>query len=309
MDAHPDSAQGFHHALARFWLSRFFWLCAAAPAVLLAARPLICAAVFVFSPAVRRGTRANARWLLGRDSTPHQQRRLAWRTLNNFYLVCCDIGRSRHSTVGELLSRVESVQGRDIYLRARAQRRGAIVVTAHMGSFEVALAALRSMEEHVYVLFRRDAIDQFERQRSELRRQLGVHEVTVDEGWEVWIKLRQALLDDQVVVIQGDRVLAGQRGQVVPFLGAQMELPSSPIKLAIASGAPIVPVFSVRTRGGKIRILVEEPIQVETDGGVDRNTPHPALLQLAGVIEKQLAAYPDQWLILEPAWRQDGCPR
>jgi lauroyl/myristoyl acyltransferase len=307
MEPQKNSARRFRSALARFWLAKFFWLCDAAPSVLTAARPLICAAVFIFSPSVRRGTRANARRLLPPDSTRRQRRQLAWRTLNNFYLVCCDIGKSRHYTVEQLLGLVESVQGREIYLQARAQHKGVIVATAHMGSFEVALAALRSMEEHVHVLFRRDAIDEFDRQRSNLRRRLGVHEVPVDEGWTIWIKLRQVLLEDQVVVIQADRVLSGQKGQLVPFLGGQMEIPFSPIKLALASGSPIIPVFSIRTPAGKIRIQVEEPIHVTAISPTNDNPLHRALLELARVLERQLIASPDQWLLLEPAWHQDSC--
>jgi len=305
MDAQTNSMPRLRHALSRFWLGIFFWFCSHTPGFLVVVRPFICGVVFACSPSVRRGTRANARRLLGAEASRRERNRLARRTLSNFYGVCCDIGRSRDSTVAELRSRIEEVEGRDKYLRARAQRRGAIIVTAHMGSFEVALASLRDMEPHVHVLFRRDAIDEFDRQRSELRARLGVHEVTVDEGWTVWIKLREALLADQVVVIQGDRVLPGQRGQPVPFLGGTMDLPASPIKLALASGSPIIPIFSVHAPSGKIRLLIHEPIEVSPNTGTGRGTPHPALSELAHVLEKQLVAYPDQWLLLAPAWRQD----
>jgi len=301
MEAPNDQSAQWREALSRFWLRRFFWLCAHAPALLTAARPLICAAAFAFSPAIRRGTRCNARRVLGPDSTRHAQNRLARATLNSFYLFCCDVGFSRGKSLKELLSRIDQVEGRENYQRARALRRGMIVVTAHMGSFEVALAALREMEEHVHVLFRRDAIGEFERQRSELRGRLGVSEVTVDQGWTMWISLRQALLDDQVVVIQGDRVLPGQKGQRVPFLGGQMELPASPIKLAIASHAPIVPIFSVRTPRGKIKLMIEAPIEVGLEEEQSHEVSHPALLKLARVIETQIRAFPDQWLLLQQA--------
>jgi KDO2-lipid IV(A) lauroyltransferase len=241
--------------------------------------------------------------LLGPNSITGRRDQLARRTLASFYSFCCDVGTTRHSTIEELQARVESVQGRETYLRARALRRGAILVTAHMGSFEVALAALRSMEENIHVLFRHDADDEFERLRSNLRRRLGVHEVSVDNDWTIWIKLRQALQADHVVVIQGDRVLPGQKGQAVPFLGGTMQLPASPVKLALASDAPIIPIFSVRTATGKIHLVVQEPIHVHPTTEPDRHAPHPALLELAGVMQKQILAHPDQWLLLEPAWR------
>jgi KDO2-lipid IV(A) lauroyltransferase len=286
-------------AAAAFWLRRFFRLAEHAPRFTVAARPFFCGIAWIFSPSIRHGTQANAARVLGAKSTPAQQRRLAWKMLGSFYLFCCDVGQCSRAAPEELLARVEWVGGHETYLAARAARRGLIIVTAHMGSFEVALAALREHEPHVHVLFRRDAVDEFDAQRAELRRRLGVHEVAVDDGWTVWISLRQALLDDQVVVIQGDRVLPGQKGRFVPFLGGEMELPLSPIKLALASGAPILPVFSVRTPSGKIRLSVENPIEVKAEH-IDS-----AFLHLAGLIEKQIQLHPDQWLILRPAWRQD----
>jgi lauroyl/myristoyl acyltransferase len=36
---------------------------------------------------------------------------------------------------------------------------------------------------------------------------------------------------------------------------------------------------------------------------------HPALLQLGRVIEKFIAAYPQQWLILAPAFVEDAPPQ
>ena len=130
MEAPNDQAARWREALSRFWLRRFFWLCANAPAVLTIARPLICAVAFAFSPAIRRGTRCNARRVLGPDSTLAAQNRLARATLNSFYLFCCDVGLSRGKGVKELLSRIDQVEGREHYQRARALRRGMIVVTA-----------------------------------------------------------------------------------------------------------------------------------------------------------------------------------
>ena len=78
----------------------------------------------------------------------------------------------------------------------------------------------------------------------------------------MWVRLREALRADQVVVIQGDRVLPGQKGQPIPFLDGDMEFPALPVTLAMLSGAPILPIFSLRTEANRIRLLIEEPIYV-----------------------------------------------
>lgn len=298
--ANPSWSQRLREVAANFWLMIFFWLCENAQRLAMASRPAFCVLAMVFSPAIRRGARSNARFLLGPHSTRYQRARLLYRRLGSFYLFCFDVACSRRCTMEQMRLRVQWIGGREIYRKARAAHCGMIVVTAHMGSFELAMAELRAVEEHVHVLFRRDAVGLFERQRRELRRRLGIHEAALDDGWTVWIKLREALLNNHVVVIQGDRVLPGQKGKCAPLMGGQMELPLAPIKLAMATGAPIVPIFSLRAPDGRIQLLVNEPVIVSAGEDVSR-----PLLHWAGILERQIADYPDQWLMLQPAWHSD----
>ncbi len=313
LDSSPDAAGEswvgrVRRAAAAFWLKQLFWLSANAPWLLRCAKPLFCGGAFRFSRSIREGTLSNARRLLGPEAGDARERSLAKAVLGNFYLFCHDVGRSTGLPPASLLRRIDTIDGHESYLAARAAGTGAIVVTAHMGSFEVGMAALKQHEPRIHVVFRRDSMEAFERQRSELRSRLGVIEAPVDEGWTIWIRLREALLANEVVVLQGDRVMPGQKGQRVPFLGGHMMLPSGPIKLALASGAPIIPVFTVRTPQGNVKLFIEPAIVVRAEDS-HSGEAHPALLQLACVIERYVRTYPDQWLMLEPAWCEDIDPK
>ena len=120
------------------------------------------------------------------------------------------------------------------------------------------------------------------------------------------MRLRDALLADEVVVLQGDRVMPGQKGEPVGFLGGTLLLPAGPVKMALATGAPIVPIFSVRTGDAKVRLFIEEPIDVQPDDGDAAGAAHPALIEWAAVLERYVRSYPDQWLMLRPAWCEDA---
>ena len=143
---------------------------------------------------------------------------------------------------------VEQVDGASHYRSARASGTGAILVTAHLGPFEVGISALMEQEGKIHVVFQRDDRASFDRLRSKLRSKLGVVEAPIDDGWSIWGGLRDALEANEVVLIQGDRVMPGQRGAEVPFLGGHIPIPTGPVKLALITGSPIIPVFSVRTR-------------------------------------------------------------
>jgi KDO2-lipid IV(A) lauroyltransferase len=285
-------------AAAAFWLRALFFAAQHAPWLARGVRGPFVWGAYRFSKTIQSATRVNGRRILGSQTDDATLVRFGRGVVGSFYDFVCDVGHSEYMSREELAGRIEAIEGHDRYIAARQAGRGAIIVTAHMGSFEVGVAALLQLEKRIHVVFKRD-VGRFERIRQGLRQRLGVIEQPVDDGWGVWVRLRDALRANEVVAIQGDRVMPGQKGSRMPLLGGHVVLPTGPVKLAIASGAPVVPVFSVRTPGGKIRLFIEEAIEVGHD--VDK-----ALAKLAAVIGKYVAAYPEQWLVLHPAFDEDA---
>lgn len=289
---------------ANFWLEfLFFWTEHYPPAVR-ATRGFFLWFAWNFSRVLHDGTTANARRILGAEASPKQVERLARAMIDNFYWTVFELGRNLRLTCEQLRNQVESIDGSSNYHQVRAAQHGAIIVTAHLGSFEAGTAALLSHEREIHVLFQRDAYPRFERLRTRLRRRLGVHEAPLDDGWPVWMQLRDALLRNAVVMIQGDRVMPGQRGIRVPFMNGHIRVPSGPVKLALVTQAPIIPVFSVRTAIGRLRIIVDNPIHVSRGDGPPHEG-HPAIRAIASAIERQVRAYPEQWLMMYPVWCED----
>lgn len=166
------------------------------------------------------------------------------------------------------------------------------------------MASLLEHERRIHVVFRRDTHSLFERVRQQLRQQLGVIEAPLGEDPLTWLRLREALQADEVVAIQGDRVMPGQKGLRVRFFGGHLLLPTGPAKLALASGSPIIPILTVRAADGRIRIVIEEPIEFNAAMGA-ADAVHAAVLQWAAVLERHVRRYPHQWLLLSPAFCED----
>ena len=299
LPASSDGARASRRPANSFWLNALFWNARHAPWLLRISRPFFLGAAWRFSSYLRDATLANARRLLGPDSTEAERTALARSVIENFYQFVEDIGRALRRSRDDLLAGIDLAHGREAWRRVRSPGRGAIVVTAHLGAFEVGMAALAQLEPRVHVVFHRDAFARFEELRAALRRHLGVREAAVGEGLPVWLRLREALRADEVVVMQADRVLPGQKGRRISFLGGHILMPSGPARLAALSGAPMIPTFAVRGPNGRIRFVIEEPIRVEQDEIDD------AMLHLGAVIERNVRAYPGQWLMLERVWLED----
>ena len=299
--------------LTTFALASLFAIASRAPWLLRAARPLVTRIVVLVSPSVRAGTAANARRICARPLAPREQRAFAARVVGSFYDFVLDVARFRTASADEMRAHIDDTVGLDAYNACRRCKRGAILVTAHMGSFEVGLAALVGAEPKVHVVYKRDAFAAFDKMRAALRERLGVGGIAIDDGWPSLLAMRSALERDEVVVLQGDRAMPGQRCQRVPVLGGHLALPLGPVTLARIVGSPIVPVFTVRTGRDRFCVHLLPPIQVEAAEREvrDNDCPiDPALRKIAAAIEGFIARCPEQWLILSPAFAEDQpeCP-
>jgi lauroyl/myristoyl acyltransferase len=285
-----------------------FGLASHAPWLLRAIRPIATRLVVVFSPSVRSGTVANALRIFSKQLSLRETRRFARNVVGSFYDFVLDVAQFRSASADELRAHIDGTDGLDAYNACRQSKRGAILVTAHMGSFEVGLAALVGAEPKVHVVYKRDAFAAFDTMREQLRTRLGAGSVAIDDGWPSLFAMRSALERDEVVVVQGDRAMPGQRSQNVPFLGGHLALPLGPVTLARIVGSPIVPVFTVRTGRDRFRVHLLPPIEFEA---AEREIPatadaiDPTLRKIAASIEQFVARYPEQWLVLSPAFVED----
>jgi KDO2-lipid IV(A) lauroyltransferase len=93
--------------------------------------------------------------------------------------------------------------------------------------------------------------------------------------------------------------MPGQKSQAMPFLHGHLRLPVGPVKLALASGSPIIPIFTVMTAQKRCRVFIEPAIEVAPDD------PDAAMRKIADSIQKFVGEYPEQWLVLHPAFVED----
>lgn len=293
--------------LTAFWMNFFFFCANKAPWFVRGSEWFwIGMSHACFRRALRAGPRANARHLLGPDTSARDLRRFETEVLRQFYRFIEDVGWAKDKSPRQILDRISEVHGEENYCAARAAGRGAIIATAHVGSFEVGMAALSDREKRVHVVFQQDVFDAFDGIRDRLHRKLGVVDARAERGLNVWLSLREALRDDDVVLIQADRVMPGQRGVAVPFFDGHIELPVGPVKLAALSGAPIIPVFAVRRPDRTTRLIIEPAIEVGPgEPVIGRGQAPPSLLKFAAALERLVRAHADQWLMLHRVWLED----
>ncbi len=109
-------------------------------------------------------------------------------------------------------------------------------------------------------------------------------------------QLADRLRENKIVCLLGERDLA-KKGVRVEFFGEPTRMPAGPARLAIETGAPLLPVHCW-FRDGCWGFSVEPPLS--TEGGVEATTQ-----RLADAFAANIAAHPADWHMLQPLWLAD----
>lgn len=196
-----------------------------------------------------------------------------------------------------------NIKGIENLERALAQNKGIILLTTHLGNWEIGGLKLSSMGREIYVAYSPDSMSQLETQRGFIRKVKGINEVPLSAGGFSSLRLLRILQDGGTVALQGDR-LTFDSGVKINFFEGEALLPKGPVKLAIVSESLVLPVFMPITGLKSYEIIIEEPIEMEknTDPEAELKTN---LNRIITILEKYIRRYKTQWYTFMPFWEQD----
>lgn len=193
-----------------------------------------------------------------------------------------------------------------------SEGQGLILVTAHVGCWQLAMSSLTALSTPVSLLIHREEGD-LDRHFFE-HGQGGPPYRIIDPAGELGgtLEMLQVLKDGEVLCIMGDRVLGGEAGTIrVDFLGAAVELPFSPYKLASATKAPLAVIFPYQNEAGGYALQVAKIIRVPENLGRAANAYRPYAAAFASALEEFVAAHPYQFFNFFDMWApaRSGKPR
>jgi predicted LPLAT superfamily acyltransferase len=263
---------------------------------------------FVALGRVRRAVASNLEHVLGPCGFVERQRRV-WRTLSTFAWCVSERyeqfvpGRDFEAPLEDAEAWSDLVEG----------ERGFVLVTAHVGNWEVASTSSVSWAGRRCHVVRERELDpgasRFVQELLESRAESGCRTCFAGDDPRLALELGEALRDGDMVALQGDRPRAGSRSIETEVCGMRFPLPVGPAILARAANVPIVAAFIFRTGRRKYRVVVRDRIEVRRDG--DRNTAvEEAVHALAAQLEWAIRHSPNEWFCftaLEPVARDaDG---
>ena len=212
------------------------------------------------------------------------------------YFLCAGADAGRHCD-----ALIESWSGLENLAAARAAGRGTIIVTGHLGHWELGGLVLARRGLPLTVITLEEPSTGLTRWREACRRRLGIKTITVGPGHPfAFVEMIQTLRRNELLAMLVDRPYAGT-GAPVRLFGHATEFSTAPALLAQHTGAAVLPAFVLRQPGGRY-ISVADPI-VPMPATADPRADLAANTQrLATAFESIIRQHPAQWFHYVPIW-------
>ena len=254
--------------------------------------------IYLVSPRIRGTIASNVMHVMGAESDDAEVRRVVRSVLRNAsknYLDLIRIPRMKPQQI----KRQVTPHGVHHLVDALARGKGVMLVTAHFGSFDMAvqLLAVHSVRTTI-------PVEALEPERLldhvvSLRKNKGLNIIPAKSGaLQAMIK---ALRNGEIVLIACDRDITGEAPKAL-FFGEETRLPDMAVRIALRTGAAIIPVFNLRRDDGRYDVYVEPPVEAASDGS---SAVAEHMKEVIRVMEKYIKSCPEQWAVLEPVWPEN----
>ncbi|MGZ4778566.1 MAG: LpxL/LpxP family acyltransferase [Thermoanaerobaculia bacterium] len=257
------------------------------------------ALLFLLFGPVRRGITMNLRAILPQSSRAANLFR-AWRVLWNYAWTIADASRYRYLRT---LPDWEFV-GLHHFEELCASPGGAIILTAHMGSYDLGAELFAETTNRRMVMVRAPEVEPSTREYEEsLLRDAPVAGLRVDfssKASEMAFDLLASVQNGDIVAIQGDRVTPGIATHPGTLFGVPTEFPAGPFALAMAARVPIYPMFILRVARRRYRLVTCAPIEIRRTSRNRDEDLQNAIDAWSAQLETVLREGWYQWFAFEP---------
>jgi len=190
------------------------------------------------------------------------------------------------------------VRGAENMDAALAAGRGVVMALPHSGNWDMAGVWLVQTRGTFTTVAERLKPESLYKRFIDYRESLGFEVVPLSGGERPPFELLcERLRDNRAVCLMADRDLT-RTGVEVDFFGEPTRMPAGSAKLAIATGAQLLPVHCWFEDDGW-RVSIQSPLDC-TSGDVRVITQ-----ALADQFAKNIAAHPADWHMLQPQWLAD----
>jgi predicted LPLAT superfamily acyltransferase len=183
---------------------------------------------------------------------------------------------------------------------------GGLLISAHIGNFEMAGHLLERLETTVHVIM-------FDAEHEKIKDLLSgimkksFHVIVIKDDNSHIYQIKEAFNNKNIVCIHGDRYVKGSRALASGFLGDEALFPAGPFYLGMKFNVPVSFVFAMKENQNHYHFYATPP-KIYQQQGMIQKRDHTISIMIEDYItelEKMIRKYPEQWFNYYNFWENN----
>lgn len=253
---------------------------------------------FYLIPREREKTLAHLKIAFGREKSDKELIKLGAEVFKNYGYTAAEL--SLADKIIKNFTKIATFSGREHLDRAFAEGKGIVMVGAHFGNWEMTAGFLCLLGYPGVALGRRIYFDRYNQEMLALREKMNLKTIDRDSP-SAPREAFKALKENKIVGFVVDQDVDSIHGVFVEFFGRPAYSASAPVRFAMKTGAPLIPIFMIR-EGLKHRDIIHPPMELTRTGDEEKdvviNTQKWVSLQ-----EQYIRQYPHLWAWNHKRWK------
>lgn len=195
------------------------------------------------------------------------------------------------------------IEGWEHLERARAQNKGVLLLSLHMGAYDLATSLLSMKGFETYLISKFFKTQWFNDLWFSIRGAKGVRFID-PHGDSTAFDILKALKRKAGVIFVIDQYMGKPFGIKTRFFGIETGTAYGLALFVMKTGAPVIPVYSREGEDGKLHLIFESAVDVPAQEGEDKETAIRRRTQAFNdVLESIIRRYPEEWLWVHRRWK------
>lgn len=184
--------------------------------------------------------------------------------------------------------------------------KGGILISAHIGNWEVAGQGLNRLNKPFNILMYSNEKEDVKEYLDGVLTKKKINIIAINEETKSHIiELHKAFTNNELVVMHGDRFRDGAKTLTANFFGKPAQFPAGPFIMAAKFGVPLCIVFAVKTGSKTYHFSAKEPIlvdRVRKESDLEKVCAD-MLQRYVSAVEEVAKEYPHQWFNYYDFWK------
>jgi predicted LPLAT superfamily acyltransferase len=183
------------------------------------------------------------------------------------------------------------------------QKKGGILLSAHVGNWEAAGHMLKRLDTRINILMYDGEDTRIKKYLDEVTGERNFNIIYVKDDLSHIYRINEALSANEIVCMHADRFLEGNKTLSAEFFGEKALFPEGPFLLSLKLKVPVAFVHSFKESSTHYHFYSTELKYFYADKSATVNT---ILKQYASNLEEMVKKYPEQWFNYYNFWQKKG---